>query len=106
MGIERNADKPASAASRMMGRVVRAGAGGVENGATGSFAGTGSVGGGGGGATTVNNIFSPTVTVQGGGADVAQQVDRALLAAYPGWLAMQRQSQRDAQENRLPMVPQ
>lgn len=106
LGITRNADKPAAAASRMMGRVVRAGAGGVESGAAGGLPGIGSGGVNGAGALSITNVFSPTVNVQGGAPDVGQQVDRALLAAYPGWLALQRQAQRDAQENRLPMVSQ
>lgn len=104
LGIERNADKPASAASRMMGRVVRAGAGGVESGASGSFAGAGSVGGGGGsGTVTVTNVFSPNLIVQGGDARDEQQMRRVLLALYPDFLAMQRQSERDRALTRAPL---
>lgn len=104
-GIDDNADKPAAAATRMMGRVVRAGERGPEGGIAAASGGIGasSFAAAGGGAVY---HFSPNVSVVGGGSDAEMkgQVDRALLAAYPGFLAMLRQSQRDSQENRLPMV--
>lgn len=103
-GIDANADKPAAAAARMMGRVTRAGAGGPEGGVAAASGGIGAstFAAAGGGATY---HYSPVVNLTGGGGGLTRaDVDRALLDGYAGWLAMQRQAARDAQENRLPLV--
>mgnify|MGYP000614983694 FL=1 len=69
-----------------MGRTVNAG------GATG-----GALGGSGGSAGGNNYTFAPVITIPGG-SDVGAAIDRALTLAYPAFLSMLRQSERDKRE--------
>mgnify|MGYP000075353905 FL=1 len=86
LGIQRNAWRPAAAAADSMGRTVNAG------GATG-----GALGGSGGSAGGNNYTFAPVITIPGG-SDVGAAIDRALTLAYPAFLSMLRQSERDKRE--------